>query len=231
MPSPTAHAPPVTADPARSDEAIRAFRQRVPITRPEWDKLDADARDYAWTVSGVAQASVVVDVWDAIDDAVENGTDLEDFRDAVQDDLYDSWGEADSPRVEALFRTGVHQAYNDGLEEIFSDPVVKEARPYWRYELIDDDALCVICEDCQDVILPQDDEWWDEHRPPNHVGCRCSFSALSAEEAADEGVDTSDDDGVDAADGFGADDDGEYEPDLSRFPDELRGYLESVLYR
>jgi hypothetical protein len=202
------------------------------MTRDEWDALTDDAERFAFTVSGVAQADLVTDVWEAIDAAVENGEDLDDFRGRVGDKLEEAWGGEDPPRLEMIFRTGVNQAYNDGREAVFSDPAVKEARPYWRFELIDDGALCDDCAECEDVILPADDPWWDDHRPILHPNCRCSFSALTPQEAADEGADVDEDDlpeDVDVADGFGSDRDDDYDPDTEGYPSEIRDQLDSVL--
>lgn len=223
------HEAPVTDNPVRFDEAIRAFRERVPMTRDEWDTLEADEQDFAFTVSAVAQADIVEQVWNALDSAIEHGDTLEDFKDSIRQALYDAWGEPDGARVETIFRTNVNQAYNDGREEIFSDPAVADERPIWRYELIADGDLCEICEECDGVILPADDPWWDEHRPIQHPRCRCSFAALTLEEARAEGYDGGGDDGPDVqtADGFG--DGEEWEPSGADYPSPIGDHLDDVL--
>ncbi len=230
MPAPS-HQAPVTADPVKADAAIRAFRDRVPLTRKEWDKLSADQEDFAFTVSGKVQADLVSQVWEGIDAAIEDGTDFSVFQDAVGDELFEAWGAPDAPRLEMVFRTGVNQAYNDGREEVFRDPAVLEARPYWRFELVDDDALCDQCGECEDVCLPADDPWWDEHRPCLHPNCRCSFSAMTAQEAVDEGLIDPEDADIDpeVADGFGSDRDEDYSPDMSDYPDEIADHFNDVL--
>ena len=52
-------------------------------------------------------------------------------------------------------------------------------------------------------MLPADDPWWDTHTPLLHFRCQCTKTALSQEEAEDEGIDTRGPD-VDADEGFGA---------------------------
>lgn len=222
---------PVTSNPARFPEASREFRKRTPITRDEFDQLDEDEEEHAFTVSGVQQADMVTEVWDAIGDAVENGTTFEDFQDAVADDLYDSWGAPNAPRVETIFRTAVNQAYNDGREAIYRQPGVMEVRPYWRFVDIDDGDLCELCESCGGVVLHADDPWWDEHRPPLHPRCRCSFEAMTAQEAVDEGLMGEPDAEIDqqVATGFGSDRYDKWEPDLSGYPDEIGDQLGDVL--
>jgi hypothetical protein len=66
-----------------------------------------------------------------------------------------------------------------------------------------------------------------------HPNCVCSFSALTKDEAAEEGYVAADDEDapdVDAADGFG-DSDEEWSPDLSNYPDEIAEILGRVLDR
>jgi len=214
------HDAPVTPNPLKFDAAISAFRDRVPLTRDEWNQLDDEEHDFAFTVSGVSQANLVAQVWDAVDSAVEDGETLEDFKDRVAGMLYDQWGEEDSSRLTTVFRTGVNEAYNDGREAVFRDPEVLADRPIWRYELIEDGALCPLCEECGGIMLPADDPWWDDHRPLIHMCCRCSFTALTLAEAIEEGYE-SDDDGpdVEADDGFGGERD--WDPDGSDYPAEI----------
>lgn len=193
---------PLPDDPVHFDAALAAWRKRDPMPKDEWEQLDADERDYAFTVAGVAQADIVADVWDSIDRAIKDGRPFADFKADAADKLIDAWGGDKPGRIETIFRTNINGAYNEGRHSIFTAPKVLEARPYWRYDEIDDSDLCDICQDCKGVILPADDPWWEEHLPPLHFWCRCSFSALSREEAEDEGV-LADGPDVDAGEGFG----------------------------
>ena len=194
--------PQLPHEPVKFDAAIAAWRKRDPMPKADWEALQADERDYAWTVAGVAQADVVSDVWDAIDSSVENGTPFAEFKADVGAKLEEAWGGEKPGRLETIFRTNVNGAYNEGRHSVFTAPKVLEARPYWRYELIDDSDLCDICQDCKGVILPADDEWWSENLPPLHFRCRCSFTALSRQEANDEGIDAEGPD-TDPDEGFG----------------------------
>lgn len=231
---PAPHQAPVTAEPIRFEQAIRQFRKLAPIAPDDYAKLDDQATEYAFTVGGVVQADMVEQVWDALDAAIEHGEDFGQFQDRIADELYDAWGGEDPARLETVFRTNVNQAYNDGREEMFSKDAVAEARPYWRYELVDDSDLCDECGECEDVCLPADDSWWDDHRPILHPNCRCSFTAMTKQEAIEEGL--IDDDGEgdddadpDVADGFGDERDEEYSPDMGRYADEIGDILGDVL--
>jgi SPP1 gp7 family putative phage head morphogenesis protein len=221
--------PEVTPDVDRYDEAIHAFERRLPVSRGEWDKLAERERKFAFTVSAVSQADMILDVYDAIEAAVRDGTDLETFKANVQESLFKEWGAEDASRVETIFRTNVQTAYNEGRYEVYSAPAVKEARPYFRFDAIDDDRADDECLDLNGTVLEQDDEFWDENHPPLHFNCRCVITGLSKEEAEDEGVDEAPDTDH-ADDGFGGrpEREGEnWEPDLGKYPEEIRDELEA----
>ena len=227
-----AHEAPLPATPVKFREAIAAWRKRDPMSSDDYDALEEGEADHAWTVAAAAQADLVADVFDAIESAIENGDTLEDFQDTVSDRLAEAWGGPNPARIETIFRTNVNSAYNEGRHAIFSAPKVKEARPYFRFDVIDDDRLDDVCADCGGVILPQDDPWWDEHLPPLHFNCRCSFTALSEDEARDAGG--ADDEGpdADADDGFGdaPNEDGEdWQPDEGDYPAAVGDVLADVL--
>ena len=162
------------ADPDRFDAAVDAFRKRVPMVKEDWDQLTEVQRERAFTVSRVTEGRVLQDTFDAIDRAVEEGLDLEDFKDAVAADLIEAWGGEIPGRLENLFRTNILSAYAEGRHEIMSSPTVKQARPYWRFDDAETDRECEICSECGGPILPADDPWWDDHTPLLH------FQALPA---------------------------------------------------
>jgi SPP1 gp7 family putative phage head morphogenesis protein len=211
------------ADPAEFKEAIEAFRKRVPMSDAEWETLTTGEREYAFKVAQVAQADVVTQVYEAIDRAVTKGTTFEAFKASVAESLETSWGGEKPGRLETIFRTNVLGAYNEGRHAIFTAPAVKRARPYWRFDGIEDARQSSICEALSKaggVLLPVDDPFWKSHVPPLHHNCRSTVVALSAEEAADEGVndeapDAEPDEGFGAAPGKEGLD---WDPDLSVYP-------------
>lgn len=196
----------VSADVVDFDEAVAFFRAKVPMTKAEFKKLDKEAQQQAFTVAGAYELDMVQDVYDAIDSAIANGTDLEAFKAAISDAVYDSW-EIDTKgnagwRAETVFRTNVQGAYAAGRYAQQSDPETLSDRPYWMYDLIEDGDECEICGACDGVVLPADDPWWRTHRPLLHPCCRCDVQSLTKEQAEGEGIHDKGPD-VDAADGFG----------------------------
>jgi len=191
------------ADPGKFDEAIAAWRRRVPMVRSEWDTLADDEKEFAFTVSAVAELGVIAEIWRALDSAIENGDDFDDFKRDVGERLADAWGNERPGALETVFRTNVLGAYSAGRYAIYSAPAAKEARPYLRFDAIHDDRTDDDCEACDDTVLPQDDPWWARNTPPLHFQCRCQVTPLSKDEVDD--LDGPDDEGpaVAAADGFG----------------------------
>jgi SPP1 gp7 family putative phage head morphogenesis protein len=164
------------------DEAIEAFRRRVPISDREWDRLTVEAREYAFKVAGVAQADQVQRVYDAIDRAIKEGTTLQDFK-AEAGDLTKSPAHA-----ETVFRTNVLTAYNAGRHAIFSEPHVRKDRPYLRFDAVGDSRMTEVCEACDGIILPADHSFWLTFSPPLHYACRSVLVSLDQEEAEAEGI-------------------------------------------
>ena len=208
-------------------EAIAAFRKKVPMPREQFDKLTAREKQRAFTVAQVTRGRVLQQVWEAVDSAIKNGTDLEKFKADCGAQLIESWGGEKPGQIENVFRTNCLASYSAGREAINNSPAVREARPYARFDDTDSDRECEICADCHGVILPADHPWWDTHTPLMHHACECTKTALSQEEAEDEGIDTRGPD-VDADEGFGArpDEEGDdWAPDLSNMAPALREAL------
>lgn len=197
-------------------QAVAWFRSRLPMTDEDFGALSERARDKAFKVAGVAQLDVVTEVWDALDEAISEGTDLATFADAVGPTLADAWGGEDAPRLERIFRTNVQTAYGAGRQIQQSDPAVKEARPYLRYVAVNDSRTSDICSDLDGTTLHADDPFWETHQPPLHHNCRSTLVTLNEEQAAEFGIDDEAPD-VDAAEGFGAPLK-EWTPDLSDAP-------------
>lgn len=220
----------ISPDPVRFDEAIAAIRRKVPMTDDVWSELEQDELEFAFTVADVAQLDLVVDVYEAIERAVRDGTTLEDFKADVGDGLEEAWGEENPARVEAIFRTNVMGAYNSGRYAAAQQ--VKDERPYWRFDGPDDSRTSKdICAPIirAGVILPADHPWWQTHYPPLHVNCRHRAASLTKEQAEAQGI-TESPPHVDVPAGFGQAPSGgggsDWAPDPEDYPGELGADLD-----
>lgn len=218
----------VDDDPVKFQAAIDAFRARVPMTDDEYEELEENEREFAFTVANVAQAELVADVYEAVARAIEDGTDLDDFKDQIGDALEESWGGEEPGRLENIFRTNVMGAYNAGRYAEATEPAVKAERPYWRMDGIGDDRQTDICEACDGVCLPADDPWWQTHYPPLHYQCRDHVSTLTEEQARSAGITASPPD-IKAMPGFGAAPSSggtDWEPSTEDMPPAIRSIFE-----
>jgi len=213
----------ITDDPVKFKEAIKAFRKKVPMTEDEWGELEADELQFAFTVANVTQLDLVVDVYEAITRAIENGTTLEDFKAEVGERLSEEWGGADGGLMETIFRTNVQGAYNGGRHAAADE--MRDTRPYWRFDVVLDARTSEnICRPCAALVLAADDGWWATHYPPLHPNCRSIATTLTQAEAEEEGISGSGPD-VDVVSGFGIEPTGagggSWEPDPKDYPGDL----------
>lgn len=216
--------PDVTAQPDRFEEAIHAFERRMPVSREEWAAMKEDERRFAFTVAAAADADMVTELWKMIDSSLRDGTGWEDFKATAGERLRDAWVGDEAPRLDTIFRTNVMTAYNAGREAVFTAPAVKEARPFSRFDAIDDDRTCDECEALNGTTLPIDDPFWDGNSPPIHFNDRCVKTGVSQAEADDAGGPDEAPQGDYADPGFGSRPDvtgTDWEPDFSRYPEPI----------
>jgi SPP1 gp7 family putative phage head morphogenesis protein len=214
----------IPSDPDRFEEAVEAFRKRVPMTRKQWDKLKSAQREHAFMVSEVARADLITEVYEAVDRAIADGTDFKEFQTEIRSKLVEHWGGDKPGRIETIFRTNVMTNYNAGRHAVFSAPAVREARPYLRFDGVEDARQSDLCSELNGLVLPADDPFWRTHTPPLHHQCRSTLVALSNEEARDEGISRRVPE-EEAGEGFGAPPSKEGDdwegPDIGLYPDEI----------
>lgn len=218
------------ADPGRFAEAVAAWKAKKPTLAADFDKLTQQQRQRAFTVAGVAQASILADVWKALDKAVADGTTFADFKKDVATKLTAAWGGPNPARLETIFRTNVQTAYIHGRYAAMTQPLTLKRRPFWKYSAIKDSRTTSICSALDGKVLPADSDFWNTHIPPLHFSCRSQIIALTAAQAEAAGVseppEVQADDGFGLAPGRGGD---ELKPDLSTLPAPLAAVVEKKL--
>lgn len=221
----------IPADPDSFVEAIEKFRARVPMTRAEYDRLEAGQQERAFFVSEVATADLVAEVMESVDRAVAAGATLADFKATAGQTLIDHWGGDKPGRLETIFRTNVLTAYNGGRHAVLTAPAVRKARPFWRYDAITDDRTTEICESLDGKVFAADDPFVDSHTPPNHYNCRSVWTPLSDEEANEEGGESEPPE-TEPQEGFGlapSVDGTDWTPEAIGYPEEIRPEVERRL--
>jgi len=176
--------PEIELKPVPFEEAIEAFKGLLPMTADEFYALAEEARAMAFTVSGVAQMDILMDMHIAIEKAIEAGETLADFTNRV-DDIFQARGwsapEGFTPwRMETIFRTNVQTAYNTGRYKQMVEQ--KQAFPNWEYDAVNDSATRPSHAALDGKIFPADHPFWDTWYPPNGYNCRCGVNPVHKDE-------------------------------------------------
>ncbi len=206
-------------------EAQKYFRNKLPLTKAEFDKLQARYKTDAFTVSNYTDLNVIKEFQSEILKAIENGTTLNEFRQSMNTFLVDKGYKGISKgRAENIFRTNIQTAYNVGHYKQMTAKDVLKLRPYWQYIAVDDNHTRPQHQAMNGKVFPADSEVWDTWYPPNGYKCRCTVTALSKEQAEREGLKIEDDlpDYLVPDEGFHTN------PAKTTFKPDLKGYPESL---
>lgn len=184
-PSPVVHFPQIEA--AAQDLASRRL-----LTQDEYNLLDAQARETAFTVARVASLDALEKIRDAlVVDIAEGGT-LRAFAERVDGILGES---ALSPaHVENVYRTNVAQAYSAAQKDILNHPLIGDEFPYVEYHAVHDsrteeEHLALETLGIQGTnIYRRDDPVIQLFWPPWRWNCRCMVIPLTLEMAAAKGI-------------------------------------------
>jgi SPP1 gp7 family putative phage head morphogenesis protein len=177
-----------TAEPQRFQEAVEWFAKRFPLTKELKAQLGEYAGERAWTIAGVAQLDIVLEVYASLLSAIEAGMPFEEWQQGVEPKLTKAWGKRNSPRLETIFRTNVQSAYNAGRWQQMTDPDVKALRPFVEFDGIADSRQSAICRESDGTIVSIDDPWLETHSPPLHHRCRSNLRSLRESEAKRKGI-------------------------------------------
>jgi SPP1 gp7 family putative phage head morphogenesis protein len=217
---------PVTTNPLNFREAEDWFRQRVPVTPDEWDRLELHHRRRAFKIAGVSQADMIAQMHGMIDDGIREGISYDEYSDRMLESLETQWGGSvrnPSGRLETILRNAHQNAYNAGRYYQMTDPGVMQARPYWQYDALLDDTTTDICRERDGIIREATDDFWVRNFPPLHHRCRSSVRSVSRREAEAAGGETARALQKNPATGWGyRPDRDEWDPDISNYPPELQ---------
>lgn len=171
------------------EEAVDYFKERVPVTASQFYKIAEEYRSLAFTVSGYASVQILKRFYEEILAALEEGNTLQEFRANMNDFLETEGYEGITPlQADNIFRTNIQTAYNVGHYEQMSDPAVKELRPYWEYDAVQDTHTRRSHLAMDGRVFPADSPVWDIWFPPNGFRCRCTVRSLSKRQVEQRGL-------------------------------------------
>lgn len=171
------------------EEAVAYFKERVPVTASRFYQIAAEYRTLAFTVSGYTKAQVLKKFYDELLAALEEGNSLAEFRENMNDFLEAEGYEGITPyQAENIFRTNIQTAYNVGHYKRMTEPGVKELRPYWQYDAVNDSKTRPSHLAMDGRVFMADDPIWDTWFPPNGFKCRCTVKTLSKRQMEQRGL-------------------------------------------
>lgn len=178
--------------PLNSDSAYKFFKDKVPLTRVEFDKLDRLAKNEAFTIAGTENIALIGQVKEVAQKALREGMTQFEFQKETWE-LFDTAGITKTSRwhLETVFRTNISNAYNASRwEQMLGSPseAVERFVPYLEYSTTGGHNVCEICMSFDGKIYRRDDPVWDVIYPPLHYNCECLVAPVSAFETIDEGI-------------------------------------------
>jgi SPP1 gp7 family putative phage head morphogenesis protein len=171
----------VIPEPLSFEEAEKLFLMRIPMTKEEWEELEAKLRFRAFTVARLTELDAINAIREKLIKVLQEGKTLRQFWDeGGKDELLKRAGfHRSNPWYwETVFRTNIQTAYNAGRAYQF-----RKAKPaYLEFVGITDARQTKICRARSGVIRPADDPWWSSNWPPLHFNCRSTVRAVHREE-------------------------------------------------
>lgn len=171
------------------EDAISYFSRLMPVDINDYRQLQTDLKAKYFTIAEAEGQAMVEQLKGYVQQAIEKGTTLEEFKKNAND-LFGQMGlePADPWKLETAFRTNVQTAYGAGNYEKYQDPDLKDMLPYFRYSAILDSGTRPTHRAMNGFIAARDDPIWDEWWPPNGFNCRCGVVAINKYKAEREGI-------------------------------------------
>ncbi len=228
-------------------EALEYWRTKVQLPPKEFYRLAEQYRVRAFTVSRLARADMVGEIFESIEKALAEGVSFGAWRKPLASVWEENgWTGIRAWRVDNIFRTNIQTAYNVGRYKQMQ--AVAKARPFWQYSAVNDSRTRPTHRALHGRVYRHDSPFWDTFYPPNGFRCRCKVKTLSERQVKERGLTVNEGNGLGELiepvgpngpmparplmpdKGFEGNPGKEaWTPDLSRYPDILREKLESVL--
>lgn len=198
-----------------------------------WDDLDSDAHTKAFTVAKILSADVLQDVYNYVDEAVQNGESFEQFKEkAVNDGLIErmqsaGWTGESPSRLKVIFNTNCQMAYSQGNHKTLMSNT--DIKPYWRYTQLERPTKRHSHSQFHNKTFRYDDAIWSSIYPPSGFSCGCQVTAVrdrgqdinSGEEFKDILKENSNDFNISPLKAF--------EPDTTKYVEGIKSQLEELL--
>lgn len=228
--------PPVGFEMLPPEEAMKYLKDKGMTLSWNWTDVWQEQHAKAFTVAHLQKLDVLQDVRNAVQDAIDSGSTVEEFKEKLQPILETKgwWGRqegvnpktgeaemytAGTPwRLENIYRTNLNVAYSVGRYHAQKENTA--AAPYWQYMAVMDNRTRPDHAALNGKVFKASDPIWDRIYPPNGWGCRCGVVALSENQVSAQGLTVAKGRASDAI----ADDDWDYNPAKAGLEADLAGY-------
>lgn len=208
-------------EPLPFDEAIKAFRDKIVLPKEQYQLLVDEVKARAFSSMQIAKADMLLDVYDELLGALEDGKTFQDFKKELKIKEL-GWGEEMPYRLDTIFKTNIQSMYQAGHYK--KQMEVADSRPYWQYVAVMDMRTRPEHAEQDGKVYRADDPYWDVWYPPNGFNCRCTVRTLSESELEREGLSISSEMPEETPDEGFSFNPGKaiWEPDLSLYPNWLK---------
>lgn len=160
-------------------EQIDYFRKKINLPTATYLDIYGEAHDYAFVVAGAHTHEIMADFRNALDNVIERGGTLEEFRhtfDKIVEKHSWQYNGGRNWRSRIIYDTNLYGAYNHGRYQ--QQKELADVLPYWEYEHNDSAHPRPHHQAWDGLVLRADDPWWDTHYPTRAYGCHCTVKAL-----------------------------------------------------
>jgi len=161
-----------------SAHAVEAILRKIPLTRDEYDQLEARHKSQAFTISRIATADVIEKLKRDMAQHIEDGGTFGEWRDAL-DEKFDALGvtRPSSHYLEIVYRNNVMRAYNESQLSYVKKNRSRVA--LLEYHAIRDERTRPAHKAMHGFRASPDSPVWNEWYPPNGHRCRCRVVIIS----------------------------------------------------
>jgi len=176
-------------------EALEYWLSKVKLSPREFYALAEQYRVLAFTVSRLARADMLAEIFEALYRAIQDGTSFETWsKDLEHIWVENGWVGLQAWRIDTIFRTNIQTAYNVGRYKQMM--LVSDARPFWQYSAVNDSRTRPTHRALHGRVYRFDSPFWDVWYPPNGHRCRCKVKTLSDRQVRDRGLDVMEGNGL-----------------------------------
>lgn len=186
------------------DKAIEYFQSKGYAITWNWRDLWQESQAKSFTVAKVLNTDILNDIRGALDDALNNGTTLHDFKKNLTPVLQAKgwWGKTEhtdtttgevsaaqlgSPRrLKTIYQTNLQTAYMAGRYRSMMESA--DSHPYWQYVAVLDRRTRPTHRAMNGRVFRYDDALWGAMYPPNGFNCRCRVNPLTADAVKRENI-------------------------------------------